>query len=267
MNRGKAWPVALTIAGSDCSAGAGLQADLKTFAAHQIYGASVVTAVTAQNTRGLGDCLVLPRGLITAQLAAVLDDLPVAAAKTGMLGSEEVVEAVTEILGQRNVGPLVIDPVLRSSSGTPLLDERGVTALRRTLLPLATLVTPNREEAAILAGGPGAGPRDRARQIAALGVGAVLITGGDTDEDPVLDLLYDGHGFQEITRPRVRTTSTHGTGCTLSAAITARLARGDVLAEAVAGACDFVRKSLESARAIGEGSGPLHHFHALWREP
>lgn len=267
MRTPPAWPVALTIAGSDSSGGAGVQADLKTFAAHEVYGASAVAAVTAQNTRTIVAGCVLTPDLVVAQMEAVLVDLPVVATKTGMLGSAAIVEAITPLLMTRRSGPLVVDPVIRSTSGHGLLDDAGVSALRKHLLPLADLITPNREEATALCGrATSAGEvREQARCLIDLGARAVLITGGDAQDDMVMDLFHDGHDFHEIRRPRVRTTSTHGTGCTLSAAVTARLARGESLFDAIEAARDYLQLCLEGARPLGGGAGPLHHFHGMWR--
>ena len=261
------WPVALTIAGSDSSGGAGVQADLKTFAAHQVYGASALTAVTAQNTQGVLDVFVLPPELVHAQLVAVLDDLPVAATKTGMLGSAAVVDAVTSVLKSRNTAPLVIDPVFRATSGRCLLDEAGVEAVRDRLLPLADLVTPNRDEAGLLSGMRDRDRTEQARCLVDLGAGAVLITGGDGTGADAVDLFFDGRLFHEFRRPRLQTPSTHGTGCTLSAAITAQLAAGECLVDGVGAARDYLQQCLENARVLGRGHGPLHHFHAYWETP
>ena len=266
MSQPRAWPVALTIAGSDPSGGAGVQADLKTFAAQQVYGASVVTAVTAQNTREVVDVLVLSPNIVVAQMSAVLDDLDVAATKTGMLGSAAVIEATVAVLKAHRRGPLVVDPLIRSTSGRRLLDDAGVNALRERLLPMADLLTPNREEASILCG-DAVDPGDvhaQARHLARLGARAVLVTGGAGQDDVVTDVLHEGRDFRTLRRPRVRTRSTHGTGCTLSAAVTARLAHGDSLVDATTTARDYLQCCLQGARPLGGGNGPLHHFHGMW---
>ena len=261
------WPVALTIAGSDSSGGAGVQADLKSFAAQEVYGVSVVAAVTAQNRRAVVAACVLEPDMVVAQLAAVLDDFPVAATKTGMLGSAAIVEAITPLLTTGRSGRLVVDPIIRSTSGHCLLDDAGVRALRTLLLPLADLLTPNRDEAIALCGDAAATDdvREQARCLVDLGARAVLITGGEGQDDIVSDLFHDGREFHEVQRPRVRTSSTHGTGCTLSAAVTARLARGEPLIDAVEAARDYLQLCLESARPLGGSAGPLHHFHGMWR--
>ena len=254
-------PVALTIAGSDPSGGAGIQADLKTFAAFDVYGAAVVTALTAQNTVGVRAVHALPADFVAAQLDAVLDDLAVGAVKTGMLGSAAVVEAVAMRLRARPGVPVVVDPVMVATSGDALIDAEALDALRAALLPVATLVTPNRHEAGILAGG-GLGSeaerREAARIIRALGPRAVLLKGGDAD-GPARDLLLDDEGFLELVAERIPIPATHGSGCTLSAAIAAGLASGVGLREAVWRAKDFVHRAIAAAPAIGRGARPLDH--------
>jgi hydroxymethylpyrimidine/phosphomethylpyrimidine kinase len=255
-------PVALTIAGSDPSGGAGLQADLKTFAAFDVYGAAVVTALTAQDTTGVRAVADVPPAFVAAQLDAVLDDLPVAAAKTGMLGREAVVEAVAERLRARPVARLVVDPVLVATSGHPLLEPGGLAVLRARLLPLATLVTPNLDEAAALTGrrvGTVAEMRDAARALVDLGAGAALVTGGHLDAEAT-DVLCEGAVVTELSTPhREVPPGLHGAGCALSAAVTAGLARGRPLGEAVAVAKDWVTSAIETAVAVGRGRRPLNH--------
>ena len=261
-------PVTLTIAGSDPSGGAGIQADLKTFAAFGVYGAAVVTALTAQNTRGVRAVMEVPASFVAQQLDAVLDDLDVAAAKTGMLASRAIVEVVAERLRARPVPFLVVDPVMVATSGDRLLAADAVEALRERLLPLAALVTPNLREAEILLGRAIATPaemQDAARALVGLGPRAALVKGGDrrasdgTLTPDALDVLFDGTCVQELSAPRVGSRATHGTGCTLSAAITAAVARGRSLADAVRAAKDYVRRAIERAPGLGAGATPLAH--------
>ena len=256
-------PVALTIAGSDSGAGAGIQADLKTFAAFGVYGVTVITAITAQNTVGVRAVEELELATIEAQLDAVAEDFPIAALKTGMLSSAAIIEVVARGIRRHALAPLVVDPVMVAKSGDRLLREDAVEALRRTLLPLARLVTPNIPEAEVLAGMTIRTRADRlvaARAIMNLGAAAVVIKGGHTEEDPVVDVLVDAIGVQEFAARRITTTSTHGTGCTFSAAITAGLARGLALGPAVAEARDYLSRALREAPALGRGHGPLNHF-------
>ena len=253
-------PVALTIAGADPSGGAGLQADLVTFAAFGVHGAAVVTALTAQNTRGVQAIAAVDPAFVAAQLDAVLPDLAPSAAKTGMLYTAAVVNTVAERLKARPLPVLVVDPVVAATSGATLLDAAGIAALRARLLPLATLVTPNLREAEILVGRPVAdrsAMRDAARALVDLGARAALVTGGHLSGDAI-DVLFDGGALHEYAAPRVPTPrGTHGTGCVLSAAITAGLAVGRPLTEAVAAAKRHVTGALAAAPAIGHGTPPL----------
>jgi len=246
---------ALSIAGSDSGGGAGIQADLKTFAAFGVYGASAVTAVTAQNTLAVSGVHPMPAEVVAAQLDAVLGDLGADAIKTGMLAKGAIVEVVAQRLRDR--ANVVVDPVLASSSGTPLLDEAGVGALKRELLPLALIVTPNLPEAAALTGR--SDPREAARAIHDLGPRHVVIKGGHAAGDPD-DLLFDGRGFTVFQGERVDTAHTHGTGCTFSAAIAAGLALGKAVPEAVDGAKRYVTAALKQAYAVGRGTSPVNHF-------
>ena len=244
-------PVALTIAGSDPGGAAGIQADLKTFHAFGVYGASVVTALTAQDTTAVYAIVDVDPSFVGAQLDAVLGDLPVAAAKTGMLGRAAVVEVVSARLTTHPVPHLVVDPVLIATGGQQLTDPAALELLRRTLLPLATLVTPNLHEAEVLTGRAVttvAEMREAARALVALGARAALVKGGHLAGDAV-DVLYDGRGFRELDAPRREGRRLHGTGCVLSAAITAGLARGSDLAEAVAEAKRHVTRAIEAAPA------------------
>ena len=250
-------PVALSIAGSDPSGGAGIQADLGTFAAFGVRGATVVTALTAQNTEAVREIAAVEAGFVLRQLDAVLDELDVRAAKTGMLHRAEIVAALAERLLTRPVPHLVVDPVMVATSGAVLLDAAGVATLRDRLLPLATLVTPNLREAETLTGQPVAdvaGMRAAARALVELGARAALVTGGHLEGDPV-DVLFDGRTLTELGGRRVPVGRTHGTGCALSAAITAGLAHGRALGEAIEGAKRWLVHTLETGQKCGPASG------------
>ncbi|MBM4319002.1 MAG: bifunctional hydroxymethylpyrimidine kinase/phosphomethylpyrimidine kinase [Deltaproteobacteria bacterium] len=257
----------LTIAGSDPGGGAGIQADLKAIHANGCYALTVLAALTAQNTQEVRAVFDLPVAVVLAQLDAVQDDFTVDAAKTGMLGSAELVAALAGQLRRRPVPWLVVDPVMVSSSGHRLLAEDAVAALRTLLLPLASVATPNLSEAEVLAGHP---IRDRdeaeqaARAIHALGARAVLIKGGHrvSAGGQAEDLLYDGREVTLFAAPHIVTRSTHGTGCTLSAALAARLAQGEPLPEAVQAAKDYVTGAIRHGLPLGHGRGPTDHF---WR--
>jgi len=254
-------PVALTVAGSDPSGGAGLQADLKVFHRHGVYGASVVTLLTVQNTRAVRAVKLEDPGFVVAQLDAVLDDIPPSAAKTGALGCTAIVEAIAERAADFEF-PLVVDPVMVSKHGAPLMADDAVDALVRRLLPHAALVTPNLPEAARLAGFEVRTAPDMeraARAIASLGPRAVLVKGGHLEGD-AMDLLWANGRAVHLPGERIASTHTHGTGCTLSAAITARLARGEELELAVRGARAFVRAAIANAPGLGRGCGPVDHF-------
>lgn len=256
-------PVALTIAGSDSGAGAGIQADLKTFAALGVYGVTVLTAVTAQNTIGVRAVEEIEPHIVTAQLDAVAEDFSIAALKTGMLANVSIITAVAAGVRRHRLSHIVVDPVMVAKSGDRLLREEAVSALRTLVLPLADLVTPNLPEAEVLAGRPIHSIADRveaARAIIQLGARAVVIKGGHAEDDPVLDLLVEASAVHEFRAPRIRTTSTHGTGCTFSAAITAGLAQGLEPRAAVAQAKRYVSLALERAEPLGHGHGPLGHF-------
>ena len=253
-------PVALTIAGSDPSGGAGIQADLKTFHQFGVYGEAVITLVTVQNTTRVSRIEVMPADLVRQQIEAVLEDIPPAAAKTGALGSAEVVQAVADAAAAFGF-PLVVDPVTVSKHGLPLLPQAAVLAMRRELLPLAALCTPNIPEAEALAG-ISIGTLDDARRAACLilklGPRAVLIKGGHLEGDAT-DILWDGRTLREFPAPRIATRHTHGTGCTYSAAITAGLACGLGLADSVARAKQFIHEAIRTNPGLGSGSGPVNH--------
>ena len=256
---------ALTIAGSDPGGGAGLQADLKTFTAFKVYGMSAVTSVTVQNTLGvLGFSPVTPR-VVAAQIDAVLEDLGTDAVKTGMLASAPVIKAVAARLRARGVRKLVVDPVMYAKNGHSLLEPRAVGALIKELLPLALVITPNAPEASRLSGIEVTNARsakEAARAIHALGAAYVLVKGGHLDGPVCEDLLFDGRNFTEFRSQRIKTKNTHGTGCTLSAAIAAGLALGLEPREAAAEAVKFVAGAIKNSFALGGGHGPLNHF---WR--
>lgn len=256
-------PRALTIAGSDSGGGAGIQADLKTFAAFGVYGTTAIVALTAQNTREVTAIQEVPPGMVKAQIEAVVSDIGVDAAKTGMLGSALLVAAVAEEVERLRIPNLVVDPVMVSKGGAPLLEPDAVETLCRKLFPLALVVTPNLPEAEVLVGRKLKGPEDlrlAGREIVAMGPRNVVIKGGHGEGEPV-DLLYDGRTFTEFRGPRIETRSDHGTGCTFSAAITALLARGVEVLPAVGEAKRFVEGALRAARPIGSGRGPLDHFY------
>ena len=259
--------VALTVAGSDSGGGAGIQADLRTFAAHRVHGTSALTAVTAQNSLGVTAWTALEPDLVIAQIEAVATDMPVAAAKTGMLATAAIVRAVSDVVTRLGIRPLVVDPVMVAKSGDRLLDAAAERAYVEALFPRATLVTPNLHEAAVLLGRPVgdlAAMRKAARDLRALGAGAVLVKGGSLAGDPV-DVFCDGDRLVELPAARVDTPNVHGTGCTLSAAIAARLALGADLLDAVRGAKDYLTEGLRRSFAVGKGRGIPDHLHPLVR--
>lgn len=256
--------VVLTIAGSDSGGGAGIQADLKTFEAHGVYGATVVTALTAQNTLGVQATVPTSTDMVTRQLESVLYDFPVAGVKIGMLATTANAEAIAAFLDNlpRTV-PVVLDPVIRSSSGTPLLEEEGVSVLVTRLIPRATLVTPNRAEAVLLVGGSAedaTDPENLARRLRDIGAPSVLVTGGDSPTNGlVLDLLLSESTSYAFTNPYLTTRATHGTGCTLSSAICANLVLGYTIVESVARGRDYTFTAIRRAPGLGRGKGPLMH--------
>jgi hydroxymethylpyrimidine/phosphomethylpyrimidine kinase len=254
---------ALTIAGSDSGGGAGIQADLKTFAAHGVYGLSAVTAVTAQNSLGVTMVEALSADLVTAQMEAVVSDFGVHAAKTGMLATAAIVEAVSAAVRDLDIPLLVVDPVMVSKSGARLLDDDALAAMKTELVALAFLVTPNIPEAEALSGIPIRSEDDRreaARLIHALGPSAVLVKGGHCPSDSITDLLLSGGAFTEFPQARVPGRQTHGTGCTFSAAIAAHLALGRSLTDAIPRAQQYVAAAIRTAPHLGAGHGPMNHF-------
>ena len=258
-------PKAMTIAGSDSGGGAGIQADLKTFAALGVYGTSTLTAITAQNTVGVTAVHEIPTGVIIAQIDAVLTDIGADAVKTGMLSSSAIIECVAGALEHRPVTWLVVDPVMVAKSGDSLLHEEAVGTLRTRLLPLASVVTPNIPEAEVLTGtkiSSDADMRQAAQAIIQMGARSVVVKGGHR-EGPATDLFYDGSQFREFSAPRIETRNTHGTGCTFASAVAAGLARGMAVADAVALAKDYVTEAIRSSFPVGQGHGPLNHFYKL----
>ncbi len=262
--------IAVTIAGSDSGGGAGIQADLKTFSALGVYGASVITALTAQNTRGVTAIHDVPPDFITAQIDAVFSDLAVNAVKIGMLSRPEAIRAVAAGLDRWKQTLVVLDPVMVATSGDRLLSAESIAVLTRELFPRALVVTPNLPEAAALLGAPlattEAEMRQQAEQLLALGAKAVLMKGGHASGPESIDLLVSPSATARLVAERVPTENTHGTGCTLSSAIAAGLARGQRLAEAVSDAKLYVTEAIRAADdlQIGAGHGPTHHFHAWW---
>jgi hydroxymethylpyrimidine/phosphomethylpyrimidine kinase len=261
-------PRAMTVAGSDSGGGAGIQADLKTFAALRVYGTSVLTAVTAQNTLGVNVVHELPAPLVAAQIDSIMDDMAADSVKTGMLLSTEIIETVVEKLQQhRLTSRLVVDPVMVATGGDRLLRQDAVEAIRRELVPLAFVLTPNIPETEELIGRKVrylAEARRAAYEIVhELGASSVVVKGGHLD-GPAVDIFYDGHDFRELSAARVETTSTHGTGCTFASAVAAYLARGRSPIAAAVGAKRYVTKALQRAFPMGKGHGPLNHLYRLW---
>jgi hydroxymethylpyrimidine/phosphomethylpyrimidine kinase len=259
----------LTIAGSDPGGGAGIQGDLKTFTVLGAYGMAVVTALTAQNTIGVTGVHPVPPDFVRLQLATVLDDIRVDAAKTGMLATSDIIGAVADELLSRPAFPLVVDPVMVSTTGARLLAEDAVQVVRTRLLPLATLATPNAPEAEVLCGFPIRTVTDAVRaaaEIRAMGARAVLIKGGDSDLEPgfVVDVLSAGDGEPTVLRGRrIVTGNTHGSGCALASAICAGLANGSSVSAAVSAARRFIQGAISSAFRVGSGAGPVNHLHAM----
>jgi len=263
-------PVALTIAGSDSSGGAGIQADLKTFAALSVYGASAITALTAQNTRGVNAIHPVPPEFVTAQLEAVFDDLAVGAVKTGMLGGRPGIDAIAAAFRRWSPPFVVIDPVMVATSGDRLLPADAVDALRTRLIPLAAIITPNLPEAAVLLKEPLAASdgaiESQGRRLLSLGCSHVLIKGGHGHGSESIDYLVSAKATVPLASPRLATPNTHGTGCSLSAAIAAGLAKGEDMETAVRNAKSFITAALAAADrfAVGHGHGPVHHFHRYY---
>ena len=266
-----ATPIAVTIAGSDSSGGAGLQGDLKTFSALGVYGASVVTALTAQNTAGVRAIHDVPAEFVAAQMDAVFSDLDVGAVKIGMLARPAVIEAVAERLVRWHQKRVVLDPVMMASSGDRLLDPGAIDVLKRVLIPRVAVLTPNLDEAAALLGAPVARTPDamhaQAQALMRLGAASVILKGGHAEGRDSTDLLVMAKQTIALTLPRVEARNTHGTGCAFAAAVAASLAKGEDLETAARSAKLYVHAAIAAADAlaVGSGTGPIHHFHALWR--
>jgi hydroxymethylpyrimidine/phosphomethylpyrimidine kinase len=262
-----ALPVALTIAGSDSSGGAGIQADLKTFAALSVYGASVITALTAQNTQRVSGIHPVPPAFVTAQIDAVFDDLDVAAVKIGMVAELPIIEAIAAALTRWRPAHVVLDPVMVATSGDRLLSGDAVTALRERLIPRASLMTPNLPEAAALldeaVASDAAAIASQGKRLLAMGAQAVLIKGGHGQGPESIDYLFVGDDIIALPAPRIATANTHGTGCSLSSAVAAGLAKGEPLESAVRGAKAWITEAIAAADrlGVGHGRGPIHHFH------
>jgi hydroxymethylpyrimidine/phosphomethylpyrimidine kinase len=263
-------PIALTIAGSDSSGGAGIQADLKTFAALGVYGASVVTALTAQNTRGVSGIHPVPAAFVTAQIDAVFGDLDVKAVKIGMVAQLATIETIAAALARWSPAAIVLDPVMVATSGDRLLSADAVTGLRTTLIPRATLITPNLPEAAALLDEPVATDEaaiaKQGKRLLAMGCPAVLIKGGHRQGPESIDYLFSANGSLALPAPRIATHNTHGTGCSLSSAIVALLAKGEALEVAVRDAKAWITAAIAAADRldVGHGHGPIHHFHRFY---
>ena len=258
-------PTAMTIAGSDSGGGAGIQADLKTFAALGVYGTSALTAITAQNTVGVTAVHQIPTDIIAAQIEAVITDIGADAVKTGMLASSAIIEVVVQRLKSHQVRRLVVDPVMVAKSGDSLLEEEAIEALRTRLMPLAAVVTPNILEAEALTGmgiSSEADMKHTAEKIVEMGARSVVVKGGHR-QGPATDLFYDGSRFQEFTAPRIDSRNIHGTGCTFASAVAAGLARGMEVIDAVALAKEYVTEAIRRSFPVGQGHGPLNHFYKL----
>ena len=256
----------MTVAGSDSGGGAGIQADLKTFAALGAYGTSVLTAVTSQNTVGVAEVYELPETLIRSQFDAIVSDIGTDVVKTGMLSSAGIIATVADKIEEHSLANLVVDPVMVATSGDRLLREDAIDRLRTRLLPLARVVTPNSAEAEVLLGiklETLEDHRDAARRIVEMGASAAVVKGG-RGEGPATDILFDGEEIREYTAERIHTTSTHGTGCTFASAIAVGLARGMAMQDAVAEAKEYVTAAIRRAFPMGRGHGPLNHLYRCW---
>jgi len=258
---------ALTIAGSDSSGGAGIQADLKTFQAHGVYGMTAITAVTVQNTRKVYAIQEMAPNIVKGQISCLFDDIAIHAVKIGMVSDVALIDAIADALHQVERPPVVLDPVMISKSGYALLKEEAQQALVARLFPLAEVVTPNIFEAEQLVGhaiGTVPEMQDAAREILALGAGKVVVKGGHLGGAQATDILYDGQTFRELAGPRYGTPNTHGTGCTFSSAIAANLALGHPFFDAVAKAKTYISGAIRNALPLGRGHGPTHHFFELY---
>ena len=264
-------PTALSIAGSDPSGGAGIQADLKTFSAHGVYGMSAITALTVQNTQGVSGIQLLPADFVAAQIDALFEDIRIDAIKIGMIANAQIAQAVASSLESKPKIPIILDPVMIAKGGHALLEEDAITAVQTALLPLADILTPNLEEAARLLNTDIASSRaemqTQGKALLAYGPKAVLMKGGHLESEESPDLLITAQSIQWYDSPRIDTQNTHGTGCTLSSAIAAQIAKGRSYEEAIQNAKAYVHAAIAAADSlhIGSGHGPTHHFHALWK--
>jgi hydroxymethylpyrimidine/phosphomethylpyrimidine kinase len=254
---------ALTIAGSDSGGGAGIQADLKTFQELRVFGMSAITAVTAQNTLGVQGVYPISLEAIKAQIASIAEDLAPQAVKTGMLFNSDVIEVVAEAIIKYQWNNVIVDPVMIAKGGSPLLQKEAIKALRERLIPLSTVLTPNIPEAEVITEmkiDSLSKRKEAAKAIIELGAKSVVIKGGHDESDAAVDLFYDGSTFDTFSKPRVKTSNTHGTGCTFSAAITAQLAKGHALNESILVAKSFIHEAIKHDLKIGEGHGPTNHW-------
>ena len=266
LSRGRVVKTAMTVAGSDSGGGAGIQADLKTFAALGVHGTSAITALTAQNTVGVAGIFDISPSFVAAQFDAIATDIGIDAMKTGMLSNAGIIEAVCDRIRHYGVDRVVVDPVMVATSGDLLLREDAVDAVKELLLPLALVVTPNRQEAEVLAGisiTSEANVREACARILDFGPRSVLVKGGHATGEAV-DWLYDGHEMVSLSAPRLNTTNTHGTGCTLSAAIAAHLALGLDVRAAVAASKEYITAAIRNAYPLGRGHGPVNHLFMLY---
>lgn len=253
----------LTIAGSDSSGGAGIQADIKTFSAHGVFGMSIITAVTAQNTEGVFAVQDITPDIIQKQIEVIFDDIPVDGVKIGMVSKSETIKIIAETLGKYSAKNLVVDPVMISKSGYDLLQPEAKEALIKCLLPMATVITPNLPEAEVITGLEISTIEDMKKaaiEIYKMGPKYVLVKGGHLEGEAV-DVLYDGNEFTYYSSPRIHTINTHGTGCTLSSAIAANLGKGLSITEAIDDAKDYITRAIKESFSIGKGVGPVHHFY------
>ena len=259
---------AMTIAGSDSGGGAGLQADLKAFAANGVYGTSVVTTVTSQNTLGVQEVLELPIALIESQIDSVLTDIGTDVVKTGMLYSSDVIRSVAAKINQYDIALLVVDPVMKAKGGAKLINDEAIDTLRNVLLPMATVVTPNAPEAQDLTGivvDDIDSAREAAIKLVELGAKSAVVKGGHFDVGPATDVLFDGEEFRLFTTRRIDTSNTHGTGCTFASATAAGLAKGKSIRESVSDAKGYVTGAIRNNFPMGNGHGPLNHFYQYWK--
>lgn len=262
----KTVPIVMTIAGSDSGGGAGIQADLKTFAALEVYGTTVITSITAQNTVSVTDLFNMPKSIISSQIDAIMTDIGSDVVKTGMLANTEIIEVVSEKLTEFTFPIVVVDPVMVATSGDRLISEDAIDILRKTLIPLATIITPNIPEAEVLTERKILtldDARNAAKDLVAMGAKSAVVKGGHMD-GPSTDMVYDGKEFRAYTSKRISSTSTHGTGCTLASAIAAKLAHGYSIRDSVSQAKRYVTASIRNAFPIGGGHGPLNHFYMYW---